>query len=180
MFREDVEAAFSLESIEQCIVPGRAELLAAQSISYLAFVDPSGGRRDKFTVAVGHRSGDKAIIDFFRAWAPPFDPSEVSKECAEAVKPYRVKNIVGDNYGGEWPVAEFRKHGITYQLSEKHRSELYLSLIPVVISKRAELPDDRRMIEELRRLERLVAVPAKILLIIPVTVPMTSPTPWQA
>ena len=153
-FREDVEAAFSLESIEQCVVPGRTELLPAQRLSYLAFVDPSGGRRDQFTVAVGHRKGEEAIIDMIKAWKPPFDPTDVVKECAEAIKPYRIRNITGDNYGGEWPVAEFRKHGITYQLAEKHRSELYLNLIPVVNSKRAELPDNRRMIEELRRLER--------------------------
>lgn len=154
LFREDIEAAFSLEAIEQCVIPGRTELLPAQSVAYAAFVDPSGGRRDQFTVAVGHRSDDKAIIDMIKAWKPPFDPSEVTKECAAALKPYRIKAITGDNYGGEWPVAEFRKHGITYQLSSKNRSELYLGMIPVVNSKRCELPDDRRMIDELRRLER--------------------------
>jgi len=31
---------------------------------------------------------------------------------------------------------------------------LYLGLIPVINSRRCELPDNRRMIEELRRLER--------------------------
>src|SRR4029453_13909968 len=40
LFREDVEAAFSLESIEQCIVPGRTELMAAGALGYVAFVDP--------------------------------------------------------------------------------------------------------------------------------------------
>jgi hypothetical protein len=89
-----------------------------------------------------------------RAWKPPFDPSEVTKECAEALKPYRVRNVTGDNYGGEWPVGEFRKHGVNYEVSEKNRSQLYLELIPVLNSKRCELPDDRRMIEEFRRLER--------------------------
>jgi hypothetical protein len=38
--------------------------------------------------------------------------------------------------------------------AEKHKSELYLSLIPVVNARRVELPDDRKLIEELRRLER--------------------------
>src|SRR6266545_2921754 len=93
LFREDVEAAFSLESIEQCVIPGRTELLPAQALTYCAFVDPSGGRRDQFTVSAAHRSGDKAIIDLVRAWKPPFDPSEIAKECAETVKPYRIKAI---------------------------------------------------------------------------------------
>jgi len=65
-----------------------------------------------------------------------------------------VRMVTGDNYGGEWPVGEFRKHGIAYQLSELNRSQLYLALIPVLNSRRCELPDDRRMIEEFRRLER--------------------------
>jgi hypothetical protein len=68
--------------------------------------------------------------------------------------PYRVFNVFGDAYGGEWPITEFAKHGVTYQLSELNRSQLYLAMIPVLNSKRCELPDNRRMIEEFRRLER--------------------------
>ena len=136
------------------MIPGRTELLPAQSIFYVAFVDPSGGRRDQFTVAVAHRCGDKAIIDMIRAWKPPFDPSEVVKECAETLRPYRIRTIVGDAYGGEWPREQFRKHNIQYTVSALNRSQLYLNLIPTINSKRCELPADRRMIEELRRLGR--------------------------
>lgn len=42
--REDIEAAFSLE---QCVIPERTELLPAQSLTYAAFVDPSGGRNQR-------------------------------------------------------------------------------------------------------------------------------------
>jgi hypothetical protein len=154
LFREDIEAAFSLESIEQCVVPGRQELLPTQGLFYVAFVDPSGGRRDQFALAVAHRSKESAIVDLIRAWKPPFDPSEVTRACAEVLKPYRVRTVIGDNYGGEWPVGEFKKHGVTYQLSELNRSQLYLNLIPVLNSKRCELPDNRKMIDEFRRLER--------------------------
>jgi hypothetical protein len=89
-----------------------------------------------------------------RAWKPPFNPEEVTAQCAEALKPYHVRSVVGDNYGGEWPKEQFRKHGIAYQVSEKNRSQLYLDLIPAVNSQRVELPDIRQMIDELRRLER--------------------------
>ena len=51
------------------------------------------------------------------------------------MKLYGLTSLVGDNYGGEWPKAEFAKHGITYELSEKTKSELYLATIPV--------PDER-------------------------------------
>jgi hypothetical protein len=93
-------------------------------------------------------------VDCLKAWKPPFNPAEVTAACVDAIRPYRVTRITGDNYGGEWPVAEFAKHRITYELSEKHRSQLYLELIPALNSQRVELPDDKRMIDELRRLER--------------------------
>ena len=66
-------------------------------------------------------AGDRAVVDLVKAWKPPFNPSEVTRECAEALKPYRVTKITGDNYGGEWPVGEFRKHNILYELSELNR-----------------------------------------------------------
>jgi len=60
VFREDLEAAASLEALEACVIRGRDELPPSQSISYRAFVDPSGGRRDAYTLAIGHREGQKA------------------------------------------------------------------------------------------------------------------------
>ena len=153
-FREDIESAFSLESIEQCIIPGRTDLLPAQSVTYSAFVDPSGGSHDQFTLAIGHRKDDTAIIDLVKAFSPPFVPSDIVAQCAEALKPYRVRAVVGDAYGGEFPREHFRKHGIGYELSKKNRSELYLNLIPALNSKRVELPDHKKLIDELRRLER--------------------------
>lgn len=60
-FREDIEAAFSLESIETCVIPGRTELLPATHLSYSAFVDPSaeegiGSRSVSLTEAAIRRS----------------------------------------------------------------------------------------------------------------------------
>jgi hypothetical protein len=65
-----------------------------------------------------------------RAWKPPIDPAEVTKECAEVLKPYRIKAITGDAYGGEWPREQFRKHNIQYNISELNRSQLYLKFDP--------------------------------------------------
>ena len=136
------------------MIPGRTDLLPAQGINYAAFVDPSGGRRDQFTVSIAHRKGESTIIDLVRAWAPPFDPSEIAQECADTLKPYRIATVIGDAYGGEFPREHLRKHGINYEVSTKNRSQLYLNLIPVLNSKQVELPDNRKLIDELRRLER--------------------------
>ena len=58
LFREDVSAAFPLEVIEACIVPGRMELPCSPHVGrYFGFVDPSGGRHDAFTVAIADSQG---------------------------------------------------------------------------------------------------------------------------
>jgi integrase len=155
LFREDVSAAFPLEAIEACIVPGRDEFLAApEHFIYFGFADPSGGRHDSFTLAIAHHDGGKVVLDAIRAIKPPFDPGEVTREFSDFLKLYGINGIFGDSYGGEWPVAEFAKHGILYALSEKTKSELYLSLIPVLTSKRVELLANEGLKNELRRLER--------------------------
>jgi Phage Terminase len=157
LFREDVSAAFPLEVIERCIVPGRVELPHSPHIhQYFGFVDPSGGRHDCFSLAIAHHhpQGESVILDAIRAVRPPFDPSEVVKEYSEFLKSYGLNSILGDNYGGEWPKAEFAKHGILYELSEKTKSELYLAAIPVFTSKRIELLDIEKLKTEFPRLER--------------------------
>jgi hypothetical protein len=55
-FREDLEAAFSLEQTEACIIRGQHEMPASKSISYRAFCDPSGDKKDSFTLAIGYKT----------------------------------------------------------------------------------------------------------------------------
>jgi hypothetical protein len=153
-FREDLEAAFALESIEACIIPGRDELPPSNQIAYRAFCDPSGGRRDSYTLAIGHREKDKAVIDLLCEWRAPFDPEPVTAEASEWLKKYGVVNVTGDSFSGEWSVSAFRKHGIAYEKAPKNRSELYLDFIAPINAKQIELPDNRILRDQLRRLER--------------------------
>ena len=153
-FRTDLSAAFSPESLEACTIKGRSELPASPIIQYQAFTDPSGGKHDSFTVSIGHKENGKAIVDLVRAWQPPFDPGVVTGEIAEVLKGYGVSNVTGDNYAGEWPVASFRNHGVAYERCEKSKSELYLAFVPVTNSGGVELPEDKRLLTQLRRLER--------------------------
>ena len=78
----------------------------------------------------------------------------MTKEFSDFLKSYGISGVFGDNYGGEWPKAEFAKNGINYELSELHKSELYLNLIPVLCSRKVELLDNEKLKNELRRLER--------------------------
>jgi hypothetical protein len=157
LFREDVSAAFPLELIEACIVPGRMEIPYSSHVEqYFGFVDPSGGRHDAFTLAIAHQNygSDHIVLDVVRATRSPLDPAEVVKEYSQVLQAYGLLTVVGDNYGGEWPKAEFAKNGIGYELSEKTKSEIYLATIPVFTSKRIELLDIEKMKTEFRRLER--------------------------
>ncbi len=154
-FREDVEAAFPMEMVEACVIPGRVELPAAESVFYKKFADPSGGRRDPWALAVGHvRADGIVVVDLLKTWPAPFDPSVVTEECASIIKAYGDPKVEGDNFGAEWPVEQFWKHGVEYTQSKKVKSDLYLSLIPALCSKKVELPDHRRLMQEFRGLER--------------------------
>jgi hypothetical protein len=125
-----------------------------QLIVELGFVDLSGGRRDAFTCAIGHRDGERAVVDVVRAWSPPFNPAGVVAESADLLRSYRISTVEGDRYAGEWPREAFRSHGIAYRPAQRNRSELYLELVSYVNGARLEIPDDGPLLCELRGLER--------------------------
>ncbi|MCZ6624150.1 MAG: hypothetical protein O7B35_07965, partial [Deltaproteobacteria bacterium] len=157
LFREDISAAFPLDLIENCVVPGRAELLPSADLSYFAFTDPSGGRRDAFTLSIAHRDDSKVIVDLIRSWKSPLQPSTVVGEIVDILKLYRVTEIEGDSYGGNWPSERFSEASngaIEYKQCKTPKSQLYLDLIPQLSSGRVELPDEPGLIKEFRRLER--------------------------
>lgn len=142
-FRSGVATLFDPDAIEACVIPGRRELPPSSELRYSAFVDPSGGRRDNFAVAIGHRSGERLIVDALRAWKPPFNPSGVVEEAAALRKSYSVLEVTGDQYAGDWPRESVRSQGITYKVSKKDKSQLYLELLPVVNAGTVELLDAR-------------------------------------
>jgi hypothetical protein len=154
-FRAGLATLFDAEALEAVVVPERRELPPSSELLYESFTDPSGGRSDSFTVAIGHRDAeDRVIVDVLRAWKPPFNPSGVVEEAASLLLTYNVTSVTGDRYGGEWPRESFRSHGIAYDLAEKAKSDLYLELLAAVNSGTVELPDVPELLRELRGLER--------------------------
>jgi hypothetical protein len=153
-FRAGLATLLDPESIAACVATDRLELPPVEGINYQAFCDPSGGRRDAFTCGIGHRDGERAVVDVVRAWPAPFNPAGVTQECAELLRSYRVSRVRGDRFAGEWPREAFRAHGIAYDLAELNRSELYLSLVAYVNGARLEIPDDPALLREMRGLER--------------------------
>jgi hypothetical protein len=154
-FRAGLSALFDPEVLDRCVVAGRREVPPVDGIEYSAFADPSGGRVDPFTQAIGHRGSEpRIVVDCLRAWRPPFNPSGVVEEAAALLKSYRATSVTGDRYGGEWPREAFRAHGVNYNVAEIPKSDLYLGLLPVVNSGNVELLDIPELLRELRGLER--------------------------
>jgi len=156
-FRSDVETFIQREAIEACTVPGRLELSPITGVTYCAFVDPSGGSKDAFTLCIAHIEGECMVVDAIRAIKPPFSPALVVDEFAQLLKSYRIREVTGDRYGGEFPRELFRKAGINYKLSDRTKSELYRDLLPLLNSGRVELPDNKQLHTELLGLERRTA-----------------------
>ena len=94
------------------------------------------------------------VVDLIREWPAPFDPQVVTGEVAAVLKAYGVLNVTGDRFAAEWPISSFRTHDICYTQSVQNKSKLYLALVPLTNSSGIELPDSRRLLTQLRRLER--------------------------
>jgi hypothetical protein len=124
---------------------------------YHAFVDPSGGSADSFTMSISHKESDRVVIDLAREVKPPFDPSTVVDDFCIALKQYRINRVTGDRYAGEWPREQFRKRGIGYICSDKVKSDLFRDLLPLLNSGRIVLPKSERLVSQLTGLERRVA-----------------------
>lgn len=108
------------------------------------------------TLAVAHREGDRVVLDCVRERRPPFSPQDVVVEFALALKPYAVRTVQSDRYGGEWVTAAFRDRGIRCEPAAKPKSDLYRELLPLINSGRVELLDHPKLIGELCCLERRV------------------------
>ena len=123
-----------------------------------AFVDPSGGRHDAFTMAIGHRegtgSGTYNVIDVIRGVAPPFDPQNVVEEYATLLKDYKIHLVTGDNYSAAWAESTFTKAGIRYVRSEQNKSQLYIEALPLFVRQSISIPNHPKLVRELRLLER--------------------------
>lgn len=157
-FRTDIESFISRDAVQGAVMSGINELPPLDGVEYRAFVDPAGGSgQDSFTLAIAHREGDQIVIDAVRAIKPPFSPEATIDELAELVRQYRISQVTGDRWGGEFPRELFRNRGIAYYVAEKSKSDLYRDALPLFNSGRVSIPDSDRLINELAGLERKTA-----------------------
>jgi hypothetical protein len=157
IFRDDISTFIALEAVEAAVVPGRLELAPQPELRYEAFIDPSGGSSDSFTLAIGHRGEEgKIVLDALRERRPPFRPSVVVEEYSALMKSYRVMRAKSDHYAGAWVPEVFKSHGITIDASDMSASDYYVNLLPLILNGSIELLDQKRLIAQLANLERRV------------------------
>ena len=157
LFRSDIESYIPREAVEAVVILGRYELPPIPGVQYCGFVDPSGGSRDSFTIAISHEESGTKILDAIREVKPPFSPDQVCQEFAILLKTYWLVEVVGDRYAGQWPQERFERYGITYKTSEKTKSQLYQDFLPILNSGQCELLDNKKMINQIINLERRTA-----------------------
>jgi hypothetical protein len=154
-FRSDLASLFTRDALAACVVADLRERLPIAGGRYSAFVDPSGGSKDSFALAVAHRDADGVpTLDLVREWKAPHSPQAVTADCARELRRFHITEVTGDHYAGNYPAEEFSKHGISYHLSELTASGLYLELLPLVNSGQVRLLDHDRALGQLGALLR--------------------------
>jgi hypothetical protein len=157
-FRRDLEDYVSREVVYASVARGVREIPYddLRKGRYVGFVDPSGGSRDSFTMAIAHldEATGRGILDFVREIRPPFAPSEVAATFAQEFARYKIYKVRGDRYAAQWPVEQFAINGVIYEQSEVVKSDLYRDFLPALNSRRIQLLDHTRMINQLLGLER--------------------------
>jgi hypothetical protein len=155
LFRADLQSFLDDATVDQSIVPNRRMLPRMYGTEYAAFTDPSGGVSggDNFAIAITHQESGRVVLDIARAFVPPFQPSEVVRQCAELLGAYGCSTVTGDAYAASWCSDEFRKCGITY-LRAQPKNEIYLEALPLFTSGIVELLDVPQLRTQLLLLER--------------------------
>jgi hypothetical protein len=141
----------------QACVGDHIEMAPLDQHRYSAFVDPSGGSADSFTLAIAFKDGERIVVAATREVKPPFSPEAVIDDFSILLKTYKIGSVTGDRYAGEFPRELFRKRGISYECSEKPKSDLFRDLLPLLNSGRVVLPKSERLVSQLCQLERRVA-----------------------
>jgi hypothetical protein len=154
-FRSDVATFLDRDVIMACIETGRTQRGAITGVRYYAFGDPSGGSKDAFTCAVAHREGDDGVIlDRLVEIKAPFDPGAAVGEVVATLKEFGLATITGDKYAAQWVTGEFKKHGVTYVHARQDRSAIYIAALPLFNAGRAQLLDNKRLVNQLCGLQR--------------------------
>jgi hypothetical protein len=155
-FRESSDAFLTQEQLDAVTVRNRTSLPRLANTSYVSFCDMSGGKNDSACLCVCHVEGERAVLDVLVERGAPHSPEQVALGFAGILKSFGLNSTTGDRYAAAWVSDAFRKNGISYEASERNRSEIYLQFLPACLSGQIELLDNPKMIQQFLGLERRV------------------------
>lgn len=160
-FRNDIAAFVDPAVVERCLhKDGLKQVPAKMGNYYWAFFNAAGGSGgDSATGAVCHQDARtrSIMIDAVFEAAPPFSPEQAISDCVTFFKPYGIRNIHLDRWGGDFPSEQFRKWGINCTPCEKPKSDLYKEFLPLLNSEQVILINHPKMLQQLCALERRTA-----------------------
>jgi len=109
---------------------------------------------DNNTTIQGPPHDEQFVIDVVRGTTGAFDPIEVTKAYAALRRDYRIGTVIGDFYAAQWVASAWSHAGINYSRSNLTKSQLYSAALPLFACGMVRLPDNPRLIRELRLLEK--------------------------
>ncbi len=155
-WRDDIASYLPRELIEASVDRGVLVRPREAGKRYVAFVDAASGvGEDSYCLGVAHREpNDRVVLDCLREIRPRFDPASATAELAEILKSYGLVKVVGDRWALNWIADAFRRHGVTYENTERDRSAIYGEALPLFTSGRGRLLDNPQIVAQLANLER--------------------------
>jgi hypothetical protein len=154
-WRDDLATWLDRELIEASVDFGVAVRPPIPGVDYRAYADPSSGIGDDYTCAIAHlEPNGVAVLDCLVSITPPFNPIAATEEIAATLKQYGVPTVMGDRYAQGFVTNTFAACGITYLHSERDRSEIYSEALPLHLSGRVRLLENRKLVNQLASLER--------------------------
>jgi hypothetical protein len=157
-FRSDVSQFLPDALIDAAVIANRVELPHSLAHGYVAFVDVSGGVSDASALGIAHKEPgsrrENVVLDQLIVAKAPHSPHEVVARFAAVLQRFGIRTVVGDHYGANWVSDAFKHVGVRYEVSELDKSAIYAEVSPFFAGERVELLDDKRLITELRLLER--------------------------
>jgi hypothetical protein len=158
-FRADIQAYVPPQVVDSAVQAGVREVPPdpLRPRHHYAFLDPSGGGPDAYALAIAHpEEGGMLALDLCQQWAitPELNTMDVTAQAAGMLKRYGIKVATGDRYAGEWPADALRAHGITYVVSERNKSQLYVDALALLNGGRIRLLDNPVLIAQLKSLDR--------------------------
>ena len=111
---------------------------------------------DSYAIAIGHKLGDRVVIDSIREVRPPFSPAEVvNNVLLPLCRAYNIHSVSSDNYAAGFAQNLVRSAGLSFEPAKKHKSELYADpFLPLLNSRKIDLPRNERAIAQICSLER--------------------------